>query len=189
MRGGFAVIGLGDIQEARRRLRGVALRTPLLPCPRGQEEEEEEEEDRSLYFKPESLQPTGAFKLRGAYNKISSLSLEERRRGVVAHSSGNQRRLGASRKRPPARVQGRIVGLAAWLSHPAQHRAVALASRLRHIRLLRGAGLLEDHVLAGIIGQNVELVDDRCILGLFSQPRYVFSCLAHLGDAFGTSGP
>ena len=76
------MIGLGDIEEARRRLRGVALRTPLVPCPRGQE-------DRSLYFKPESLQPTGAFKLRGAYNKISSLSPEERRRGVVAHSSGN----------------------------------------------------------------------------------------------------
>ena len=45
--------------------------------------------DRALYFKAESLQPTGAFKLRGAYNKISSLSPEDRRRGVVAHSSGN----------------------------------------------------------------------------------------------------
>ena len=76
------MIGLGDIDEARRRLRGVALRTPLVPCPRGRG-------NRSLYFKPESLQPTGAFKLRGAYNKISSLSPDERRRGVVAHSSGN----------------------------------------------------------------------------------------------------
>jgi threonine dehydratase len=63
-------------------VRGVALHTPLVPCPRA-------EEDRALYFKAESLQPTGAFKLRGAYNKISSLSAEERRRGVVAHSSGN----------------------------------------------------------------------------------------------------
>jgi threonine dehydratase len=76
------VIGLGDIGEARRRLRGVALRTPLVPCPRGQG-------DWALYFEPESLQPTGAFKLRGAYNKISSLSPDEQRRGVVAHSSGN----------------------------------------------------------------------------------------------------
>jgi len=76
------MITLEDIAAARRRLRGVALRTPLVPCPRGRE-------DRALYFKPESLQPTGAFKLRGAYNKISSLSPEERRRGVVAHSSGN----------------------------------------------------------------------------------------------------
>jgi threonine dehydratase len=76
------LIGSGDIEVARRRLQGVALRTSLVPCPRG-------EEDRALYFKPESLQPTGAFKLRGAYNKISSLSPEDRLRGVVAHSSGN----------------------------------------------------------------------------------------------------
>src|ERR687895_17617 len=76
------MIGSGDIEVARRRLQGVALHTPLVPCPRS-------EDDRALYFKPESLQPTGAFKLRGAYNKISSLSPEDRRRGVVAHSSGN----------------------------------------------------------------------------------------------------
>jgi threonine dehydratase len=76
------MIELEDIEVARRRLRGVAFRTPLVPCPRS-------EEAKALYFKPESLQPTGAFKLRGAYNKISSLSSEDRRRGVVAHSSGN----------------------------------------------------------------------------------------------------
>jgi threonine dehydratase len=76
------VITLDDVRLAQRRVHGVALRTPLVPCPRGAEE-------RLLYFKAENLQPTGAFKLRGAYNKISSLSPEERRRGVVAHSSGN----------------------------------------------------------------------------------------------------
>jgi threonine dehydratase len=76
------VITPDDLRLAQRRVSGVALRTPLVPCPRG-------EEDRLLYFKAENLQPTGAFKLRGAYNKISSLSPEERRRGVVAHSSGN----------------------------------------------------------------------------------------------------
>jgi threonine dehydratase len=76
------VITLDDVQLAQRRVHGVALRTPLVPCPRGAEE-------RLLYFKAENLQPTGAFKLRGAYNKISSLSPEERRHGVVAHSSGN----------------------------------------------------------------------------------------------------
>jgi threonine dehydratase len=76
------VITLDDVRLAQRRVHGVALRTPLVPCPRKAEE-------RLLYFKAENLQPTGAFKLRGAYNKISSLSPEERRRGVVAHSSGN----------------------------------------------------------------------------------------------------
>ena len=76
------MLGLDDIEVARRRVQGVALRTPLVPCPGGTRK-------RALYFKPESLQPTGAFKLRGAYNKISSLSSEERSHGVVAHSSGN----------------------------------------------------------------------------------------------------
>ena len=76
------MISLDDIELAQRRIAGVALRTPLVLCPHG-------EEDRTLYIKAESLQPTGAFKLRGAHNKISSLSPEERRRGVVAHSSGN----------------------------------------------------------------------------------------------------
>ena len=46
-------------------------------------------DNRKLYLKPENLQPIGAFKLRGAYNKIASLSDEERSRGVITYSSGN----------------------------------------------------------------------------------------------------
>lgn len=76
------LVTLDDIREARERLLGVVVRTPLIPFPR-------QNPDRRLYFKPESFQPTGAFKLRGAYNKIASLSEEERRRGVISHSSGN----------------------------------------------------------------------------------------------------
>lgn len=45
--------------------------------------------DGELYLKLESLQPIGSFKLRGAYNKISTLSAEERGRGVITYSSGN----------------------------------------------------------------------------------------------------
>jgi threonine dehydratase len=48
-----------------------------------------EYEGRTLYLKPENLQPIGAFKLRGAYNKIASLTDEERSRGVITYSSGN----------------------------------------------------------------------------------------------------
>jgi threonine dehydratase len=76
------MISMDDIKLAQARLRGVAVRTPLIPWPGGQP-------DRRLYLKPESLQPVGAFKLRGAYNKIASLSEAERRHGVVAFSSGN----------------------------------------------------------------------------------------------------
>lgn len=74
------MVTLDDIREAQARLQGVALRTPLIPFST---------ERGRLYLKPENLQPVGAFKLRGAYNKIASLSDEERRRGVVSYSSGN----------------------------------------------------------------------------------------------------
>jgi threonine dehydratase len=75
------MVTLTDIQNARLLLRGIAVRTPLVACKLPH--------DGQFFVKPENLQPIGSFKLRGAYNKISSLSAEERKRGVVAHSSGN----------------------------------------------------------------------------------------------------
>jgi threonine dehydratase len=69
-----------EITGAARRLAGVAVRTPLIPFP-GVEP--------SLLIKPESLQPTGAFKLRGAYAAITADLDRATRHGVVAHSSGN----------------------------------------------------------------------------------------------------
>lgn len=74
------MITLSDIEQARRRVTGVAARTPLIPLTYLGE---------TLYLKPENLQPVGAFKIRGAYNKIASLTPEERARGVIAYSSGN----------------------------------------------------------------------------------------------------
>jgi threonine dehydratase len=71
------LVTIDDIRAAAERIRGVALRTPLLRW------------DDTTWLKPESLQPIGAFKLRGAYNRIASLSDEERARGVVTYSSGN----------------------------------------------------------------------------------------------------
>jgi len=78
---------LKDIREAQSRLQGVATRTRLIRFPLSQQEAAKD--DRQLYLKPENLQPIGAFKLRGAYNKIAALSDEERRRGVISYSSGN----------------------------------------------------------------------------------------------------
>jgi threonine dehydratase len=75
------MVTLKDIEHARSLLRGIAVRTPLVLCKLS--------DDRQIFIKPENLQPIGSFKLRGAYNKISSLTPEERKRGVVAHSSGN----------------------------------------------------------------------------------------------------
>jgi threo-3-hydroxy-L-aspartate ammonia-lyase len=72
------LVSAAEIAAAADRIDGVAVRTPLVPFP-----------GRPLLIKPESLQPTGSFKLRGAYSVISALDQEARRRGVIAHSSGN----------------------------------------------------------------------------------------------------
>ncbi len=72
-------VSLADIERAARRLDGVAVRTPLLRLPFGGE----------VWVKPESLQRTGSFKFRGAYNALASIPRERIVRGVVADSSGN----------------------------------------------------------------------------------------------------
>ncbi len=79
----MTIVTLDDIRQARARLDGITVRTPLL------EWQIEHSTGRRLFLKPENLQPVGAFKLRGAYNKIASLSPDERGRGVISYSSGN----------------------------------------------------------------------------------------------------
>jgi threo-3-hydroxy-L-aspartate ammonia-lyase len=75
------LVSLDDVRAAARRLHGVVVRTPLIPFLPAS--------PANVLIKPESLQPTGAFKLRGAYNAIAALDDAARARGVVAHSSGN----------------------------------------------------------------------------------------------------
>jgi threonine dehydratase len=77
------MVVLDDIRAAQARLRGVTVRTRLI------EFNYQQSDVRRLYLKPENQQPIGAFKLRGAYNKIASLSAEDRKRGVISYSSGN----------------------------------------------------------------------------------------------------
>jgi len=77
------MITLSDIRSAQARLHGIATRTRLIEFNHPQSA------TRRLFLKPENQQPIGAFKLRGAYNKIASLSAEDRRRGVITYSSGN----------------------------------------------------------------------------------------------------
>ena len=80
---GPRLVSLQDVRQAAANLAGVAVRTPLVAFgtagmggPR-------------VVLKAESLQPIGAFKIRGAYHAIASLTPAERERGVVTHSSGN----------------------------------------------------------------------------------------------------
>lgn len=81
------LVDLETIRAAAERISGIAIRTPLLRAPfagaagRGT--------GRGIWLKAESLQPVGAFKMRGASNKILQLTPDEIRRGVITYSSGN----------------------------------------------------------------------------------------------------
>jgi len=81
------LVTLEAIRAAAVRIAGIAVKTPLVRAPfpglsgHGT--------NRDIYLKAESLQPIGAFKIRGAANKILQLTPEEIRRGVITYSSGN----------------------------------------------------------------------------------------------------
>ena len=75
------MVTLDEIRKAAARVRGIARVTPLLDVSTLAA--------RPLWLKCESLQPGGAFKIRGAYNMVAQLSPEQRARGVVTYSSGN----------------------------------------------------------------------------------------------------
>jgi len=74
------LVGIEAIRAAAATLAGIATRTPLVPFG---------PPDDRRFLKAESLQPIGAFKIRGAYVAVASLSPEERSRGVITYSSGN----------------------------------------------------------------------------------------------------
>jgi threonine dehydratase len=103
-----------DVEEAAARLQGQAVRTPLIESPALNERA-----GGRVLLKPETLQRSGSFKFRGAYNRISRFSEEERRRGVVAYSSGNHAQGVAA--------AARIVGTPALIVMPSDAPAVKVA--------------------------------------------------------------
>ena len=115
------MIGIGDIEAAARRLAGVAVRTPLL-----QNAELDAAAGGSILLKPECLQRTGSFKIRGAYNLLSQLSPEESARGAVAWSSGNHAQGVAA--------AGTMLGIRTTIVMPED----APAAKLRNTRRLGG---------------------------------------------------
>lgn len=78
------LVGLPQLEAAAQRLRGVALRTPLLPV-----DALRERFPHGVWVKAECLQRVGAFKVRGAFNYVSNMDPDRRARGVIAPSSGN----------------------------------------------------------------------------------------------------
>jgi threonine dehydratase len=93
------MITLSDLRSAQAILKDITVRTPLIEFdPAAVPKVSHALHDvgtsapdinRRLFLKPENQQPIGAFKLRGAYNKVALLSEAERKRGVISYSSGN----------------------------------------------------------------------------------------------------
>jgi threonine dehydratase len=162
------MVTLQDIQHARSLLHKVAVRTPLVLCRLS--------DDRQIYVKPENLQPIGSFKLRGAYNKISSLTAEERARGVVAHSSGNHaqgvafaaRALGVKATivmpstAPKVKLEAtRLLGAEIVLVGPASEDRIKRAEELEHERgLVPVPPYNDEKIIAGQGTIGLEILED-----------------------------
>lgn len=107
--------GLAEIEAAADRLTGKAVITPLL-----ESRALNERLGGRVLIKPETLQYTGSFKFRGAYNKLSQLTEEQRKGGVVAYSSGNHAQGVAA--------AARLLGIPAAIVMPSNAPAIKLAN-------------------------------------------------------------
>jgi threonine dehydratase len=199
MTGGL--VTLEDIRRAAAGLAGITVRTPLLPFgrpaagdPRGHPR---------TWVKPESLQPIGAFKLRGAWTAVSSLGPEARIRGVVAHSSGNHAQ-GVARA-------ARLLGIPAVIVMPEDAPAVKVAgvradgAEIVHVgpasdervamaeRLVAGRGLVlipaydDVRIIAGQGTCGLEIVEQVAELGHGDEPLSVLVPIGGGGFAAGVA--
>lgn len=169
--------GFADIEAAAARLAGVARRTPLLA-----DTPLDEALGGRLLFKAECLQRNGAFKFRGAYNRLVQLDARERRAGVVAFSSGNHAQGVAA--------AARMLGIPATIVMPSDAPAIKLENTralgaqvvlydrftedreaiARRLVAERGATLVpaydDPHVVAGQGTAGLELMQQAAELGL-----------------------
>ncbi|MBG6183038.1 threonine dehydratase [Arthrobacter sp. CAN_A214] len=171
------LVTLEDITVAAGRIQDLVLRTPLIALPHPQRP------DEVLHCKAESLQPTGAFKLRGAYNTIAQVLDQARENGVVAQSSGNHARAVAWLAHrldlhavivmpdvtPPAKIAAvRALGAEVELVPAAQRdiRAAELAADRGYVhvppyddlRIIAGQGTVGLELLEQLPGVDVVLV-------------------------------
>jgi len=176
--GGAAVtlVGLGGVRAAADRIAGQVVRTPLLPCPWA-------DERRPLWLKPENLQPTGSFKMRGALNALGALDAGVRAHGVLTHSSGNHGRALAWAARvygvpavvvmpdtsPAVKIEGiRVLGAEIVIVPPAERearvavlaaeRGLAVVPPFEHSDVIAGQGTIGLEILADLPPAGTVLV-------------------------------
>ena len=108
-------VTIADIEAAAQRIKGHAVETPLVESPALNERL-----GARVLMKLETLQRVGAFKFRGAYNRLVQLTPEERKRGVVAFSSGNHAQGVA--------LAAKLLGMPALIVMPADAPAMKVAN-------------------------------------------------------------
>jgi threonine ammonia-lyase medium form len=191
------MVTLQDIQQARSLLHKVAVRTPLVLCRLS--------DDRQIFIKPENLQPIGSFKLRGAYNKIASLTPEQRERGVVAHSSGNHaqgvafaaRALGVNativmpRTAPKVKLDAtRALGAEIVLVGPVSEDRIKKAEELERERGLVAVPPYNDEkIIAGQGTIGLEILDDLADVELVLAPVGGGGLISGISTAIKESNP
>jgi threonine dehydratase len=166
-----------DVDAAARRLSGVALRTPLISSP-----VLDAATGARVFLKAETLQRTGSFKFRGAYNKLSSIPPERKAGGVVAFSSGNH----AQGVAHAAKLLGMpsVIVMPADAPRPKRERTAAFGAEVvlydrdkedregiaRALAEKRGATLVppfdDPFIIAGQGTAGREIVEDLAVQGL-----------------------
>jgi len=170
-----------DVYKARQKIAAKVRRTPLINSPWLTESV-----GASVYLKAECLQVTGSFKIRGAANKMLSLSAEERERGVITVSSGNHgravsyiaRQLGVkavvcmSERVPSNKVEAvRLLGAEAVVHGESYDRAEEHASRLQEERGLTNIDGFDDPlIIAGQGTVGLELLEELPEIGTVIVP-------------------
>jgi threonine dehydratase len=171
------VLDVLQVERAAERLKGISIRTPLL-----RNFELDEVAGGKVLIKPECLQVTGSFKIRGAYNHLSQLSESEAKNGVVAWSSGNHAQGVAA--------AGALLGIHTTIVMPEDAPRAKLANtrRLggevvtydrytgdreaiaRGIAAERGAAIVpsydHEHIIAGQGTTGLEIADDALAMGM-----------------------
>jgi threonine dehydratase len=193
-----------DVEDAAARLEGVAVRTPLI-----RNDALDAAAGGQVYVKAENLQRTGSFKFRGAYNRLSRLTPDERMTGVVAFSSGNHAQGVAAAAAlvgveaaivmpsdaPKAKIEGaRALGGQVVLYDRQTESREEIAARIAEERGAVLVPAFEDfHVIAGQGTLGLEAIQQ--IRALETEPAYLVApvsgggMIGGVGLAFGALSP
>ncbi len=170
-----------DIENAAQQIKGVCIHTPLL-----RNDALDAAVGAPVWIKPETLQRTGSFKMRGAWNRISRIPENERRRGVVAFSSGNHAQAVAE--------SARILGMKATIVMPADAPTAKIESTRRRgadVRLYDRVNESRENIAAEIADRTgavtIRPFDDAYIMAGQGTAGYEAARDAqHHGVSFGS---